>query len=148
LPCSATVASRLRRELHRATPGVDAVECGEAGDLVEVATGAAPIVVRANAIRALGKTGGPQETSALVTLLHDRNQPRRIRQEAALALGALRDPAAVTALAATIESDDVQLRISAIQALGALGTADAHAVLARYTPRSPTERAFVARAGR
>jgi hypothetical protein len=121
---------------------------GEAGDLAAVATGNAAIVVRANAIRALGKTGGPQEAATLATLVQDRNQPLRIRQEAALALGALRDPAGVTALAATIESDDEQLRISAIQALGALGGTDAHAVLARYTPRTAAERAFVARAQR
>lgn len=117
----------------------------EAGELAEVATGNSPIVVRANAIRALATAGGPAQTAALVALLGDRDQPLRIRQEAALALGALRDPASTNALSAALESDDEQLRISAIQALGMLGARD---LLARYTPRSPTERAFVARATR
>lgn len=127
---------------------------GEAGDLVMLAEGNAPIIVRANALRALGKAGGPHEAPAVAKLLEDPGQPLRVRQEAALALGSMHDTNSVGALVATIEAapdpSNEQLRISAIQALGALGTTDARAFLTRYATGelSATERAFVSRAQR
>jgi HEAT repeat protein len=122
----------------------------EAGDLVELATGAAPILVRANALRALGRTGGPREAAPIARILLDRGEPLRIRQVAALALGAIGETASAPALVAAIESttatsdDGEQLRISAIRALAALG-ADARPFLA-HAALSTTERAFIGRA--
>jgi hypothetical protein len=124
------------------------------GELLEIATGTAPTLVRANAVRALGKCGGPREAAALVTTLEDPGQPLRIRQEAALALGTLGDRSAIPELIATIESarddtpDAEQLRISAVQSLGKMGSPESHEFLSRYAQRalSPTERAFVTRA--
>jgi HEAT repeat protein len=126
----------------------------EATDLLELAREGGPLVLRANAVRALARTGGPSEARGLATLLEANTEPLRIRQEAALALGSIGDPTVVSALIATIGStggasgDAEQLRISALQALGRIGAPEAQAFLARYGQArlSATERAFLARA--
>ena len=109
--------------------------------------------VRANAARALAKSCGAAQVETLVALASGDTQPLRVRQEAALALGAIRDPAAVPALVQALQRaepdgsrDGEQLRISIVQALGALGTTEARAALSAHSqrPLSTTEAAFTA----
>ena len=140
----------------QASAALGAVSAPAAGrGLLEIVTGSAPSLVRANAARALGRCGGPREAAVLATMIRDSGQPLRVRQEAALALGNIGDPSVVPSLIATVEQaardttvDGEQLRISMVQALGALSSEEAQDFLKRYAREklSPTERAFVSRA--
>lgn len=114
-----------------------------------------PVIVRANAIRALGATGDRESADVLGVLVADASQPLRVRQEAALAVGRLGDASIVDRLVAALESasnestpDAEQFRISLIQALGDVATPGARAALATHARRrlSTVERAFTERA--
>jgi HEAT repeat protein len=126
-----------------------------APDLLAIVKGNGSTLVRANAARALAKCGDGTATSPLVATMTDPRQPLRVRQEIALSLGAIGDPSTAQALISTVEQasreptlEGEQLRVSAIQALGRLHSAEAHTFLGRYAQGnlSPTERAFVVRA--
>lgn len=126
-----------------------------AAELAQVASSNAPVLVRANAVRALGRSGSPEQTEALTDLVRRPDQPLRVRQEAALALGALGDPSAVPALVAALDAvaadtspEGEQLRISLVQALGRIPSEAARKFLARHAgrPLSARERAFVLQA--
>ena len=140
----------------QASAALGAVSNPAAGDaLLEIFSGSASTLVRANAARALGRSGGPRQASVLAAAIPDRGQPLRVRQEAALAIGKMGDPALVPVLIAAIEQtahddsvDGQQLRISMVRSLGELHSGEAHAFLERYAREklSATERAFVSRA--
>ncbi len=113
------------------------------------------MIVRANAARALGAAGTGEQAPDLAKLVGDTAQPLRVRQEAALALGKIADPAVAPALAAALDQaagdpaqDAVQLRISIIQALGGIGSVPAREALLRHEKRPLTEveRVFTQRA--
>jgi HEAT repeat protein len=110
--------------------------------------------VRANAIHALGKSGGSDDVDVLCHLADDGSQPLRVRQEAALALAQIHDASAVPRLITALQAapdgkggDAEQLRISLVQGLGGIGSPEALAFLTTYAkgnlPRD--ERAFVAK---
>jgi HEAT repeat protein len=126
-----------------------------AAELLRLATNADSVLVRANAVRALGASGNATDTPPLAGLLSDEAQTLRIRQEAALALGRIGGPDAVNALATSLTkleegagADVEQLRISIVQALGNNPTPAARTALTRHAARklSETERAFTTRA--
>jgi HEAT repeat protein len=123
--------------------------------LAELLASSAPVIVRANAARALGAAGTAEQAPDLAKLVGDSGQPLRVRQEAALALGKIGDPAVVATLAAALDQaagdpaqDAVQLRISIVQALGGIGTGPAREALQRHQKRELTEveRVFTQRA--
>ncbi len=68
-------------------------------------------------------------TAPLVQLLGDPSA--NLRMHAALALGALADPAAVPALIAALEDDDANVRFHAVEALGRMRASEAVEPLAR-----------------
>jgi len=121
-------------------------------ELGDVATSDGPAPVRAAAIAALVATGDLAQAAQLSALVADSNQPFLVRQAAATALGQMKRPAAVPALANTLdglENDSSrqgqQLRIAAVQALGLIGTAEARATLEARAHKnlSPAERTVV-----
>jgi HEAT repeat protein len=141
--------------LQAATALATVSDRGAAAELSDIAFGTAPVLVRANAVRALGRSGSADDARALVVMVGDKSQPFRMRQEAALALGQIGSRAVVPALVSALEvlardASGEQLRISVIQALGQLGSGEAHAFLAQYLkgPLSPAEHAFALRAYR
>jgi HEAT repeat protein len=86
----------------------------------------------------------------LGAMVGDPALPLRVRQEAALALATVGNDSVVPALAAALEAAAAdaggeQLRISIIQALGGIGSAEARLALGRHAARklSKTERAFM-----
>jgi HEAT repeat protein len=126
-----------------------------AGALAALLGGEAKVIVRANAARALGASGDASQAEALAALVSDGSQALRVRQEAALALGSIGEPSVVPVLASTLDRaaseaspETSQLRISIVQALGAIGGEPAHAALARHLARElpEAERAFTRRA--
>jgi len=128
---------------------------GAAATLAELAAADGPVIVRANAARALGRSGGAEQVGTLATIAAGDGEPLRVRQEASLALGQIGDGTATPALAAALvraetdlSAEGEQLRISLVQALGALGTPAARSALVRHVEQtlSPTERAFTQRA--
>ncbi|HUS28812.1 MAG TPA: HEAT repeat domain-containing protein [Kofleriaceae bacterium] len=104
----------------------------------------APVLLRANAIHALAACDG--DGALLLELATNDREPMRVRQEAALALRSRGTPTAVAPLATALDHEpDEQMRISLIQALKAIDSADARAAVAHHAQRqlSATERAFV-----
>jgi HEAT repeat protein len=125
-----------------------------AAELLRLATGTAPVLVRANAVRALGRSGTPREAAVLAILVRDPIQPQRVRQEGLLALATLGDGAMTPVLIATLDDlardatpNGQQLRLTALTALSQLGTREATNFLADYAKRtrSETERVFALR---
>jgi len=121
-------------------------------ELGDVATSDGPAPVRAAAIAALVATGDLAQAAQLSALVADGSQPFPVRQASATALGQMKRPGAVPALASTLdglESDTSregqQLRIAAVQALGLIGTAEARATLEARSHKtlSPEERTVV-----
>ena len=105
------------------------------------------------AARALGASGVAEQARSLADLVGDPRAPLRVRQEAALALGAIGEPSVVPALAAALDGaegdgDATHLRISIIQGLAAIGTAEAREALTRHAARAlpETERVFLRQA--
>ena len=151
----AKAASENDPSATRAAAALGSVAKREAADQLEELAGSdAPILVRANAIRALAHSGGPDNVDLLCQVAEDLHEPLRLRQEASLALAALGDPAAVPRLTGALASaprgrDDgaEQLRISLVQALGFIGSPAALAYLRNYAAGdlSRDERAFVAK---
>jgi HEAT repeat protein len=126
-----------------------------AAALAALLAGAGPVIVRANAARALAGAGTPAEEKTLATAACDPAEAQRVRQEAALALARVGTPAVVGDLVAALERavgdpapEAEQLRISLAQALGGIGGEAARAALSRHRERglSMGERAFVERA--
>lgn len=126
---------------HRAVP-----------ELARLAVDDGLVIVRANAIRALARSGGREHAGDLGVLVRDPSQPARVRQEAALALADLGDDGVVSDLVAELARDASpqaeQLRIAIVQALGAIGTESARVALGRHATRqlSALERLFTERA--
>lgn len=123
--------------------------------LARLALGDGSILVRSNAIRALGNSGGPAQASDLGNLVADDKQPLRVRQEAALSLAHIGNAAVVPRLEAALagalsdgSSDGEQLRISIIRALGGITAPEARKALEDHRGRtlSDTERLFTDRA--
>jgi len=121
-------------------------------ELGDVATSDGPAPVRAAAIAALVATGDLAQAVQLSALVADTNQPFLVRQAAANALGQMKRPGAVPALASTLEGlqsngsrEGQQLRIAIVQALGLIGTAEAKTALESHAKAnlSPSERATV-----
>jgi HEAT repeat protein len=111
----------------------------------------APIIVRANAARALTLSGTKAQAPMLTKLVADASAPERVRQEAALALGHVGDDASVTELSAALarlsaDPNATQLRISIVQALHGIGSETARKALSQHRSNSPEERAFIAEA--
>jgi HEAT repeat protein len=75
--------------------------------------------VRAAAALALSSTGSGETVSALLGMLSER--AREPRRAAALALGRLRAPAALLALADLARASDPALRLAAVWSLGQIG---------------------------
>lgn len=109
-------------------------------------------LVRANAIRTLGRIGDAPACVLLRTILANTAEPLRARQEAALALGELRDIDAVPLLMRTVATDEqdpaIELGLSAIQALGGFHDDAARELLQRVAATSSSQRArlFASRA--
>lgn len=82
------------------------------------------LMVRAIAVRSLGRIGPPAAvaTDAVISLLRDENES--VRLEAILAVGKLAGPSAVTvaALIDTLQDASPELRATAARELGAMGT--------------------------
>lgn len=121
-------------------------------ELGDVATSDGPAPVRAAAIAALVATGDLAQAAQLSALVADGNQPLPVRQAAANALGQMRRPAAVPALATALEGvqsdgsrQGQQLRVAIVQALGLIGTPEARTALETHgkVDLSPPERAAV-----
>jgi HEAT repeat protein len=113
------------------------------------------VLARANAVLALGTSGGREHAGLLAALVADKAQPQRVRQEAALALAKLGGAEQVPPLAAVLEEtaadgsmDAEQLRISVIQGLGGIQAPEAKEALRKYATRevSAGERAFLTQA--
>jgi hypothetical protein len=126
---------------------------GSAADLASLASGSGPVILRANAARALGAAGGAPEVPLLARLVADSTEPQRVRQEAALSLARIGAAASVPALASTLNQtwsdaspQAEQLRISIIQALAGAGTVEAREALSLHAQRAPglAEKAFLA----
>lgn len=126
-----------------------------ARDLARIAASDAPVIVRANAARALALSGTSEQAAELAAIVANASEPLRVRQEAALALAKLADVDTAQTLADTLDAlapdrtdGAAQLRISIIQALGHIHSPIAHDALVRHHARelSATELAFVDRA--
>lgn len=126
-----------------------------AGTLESLALGQGPVIVRANAAKALGASGSGAHVPSLVQLVRNDAEALRVRQEGALALGRLKAGGSVDALAAALEAasasqgpDAEQLRISLVRALAMIGTEPARAAVARHAqrPLSSNEQVFVTQA--
>jgi HEAT repeat protein len=118
--------------------------------LASLAAAPGSVLVRANAARALGSVGGSEEAMMLANVVSS-DAPLRVRQEAALALARIGGRDQVPQLVSALnESQDEQLRISIIQALGALDEPLAREAITAHANRSlsPAERAFVRQAQR
>jgi HEAT repeat protein len=151
----AQVAGSGDRLAARAAAALGEVTNHEAaGQLEGLALSDGPTIVRANAVHALGKSGGPDNVDVLCHLAADTSQSLRVRQEAALALAQLHDASAVPRLISALQAmptgpdpDAEQLRISLVQGLGGIGSPEALTFLKSYAsgnlPRD--ERAFVAK---
>jgi HEAT repeat protein len=122
--------------------------------LRELLAGPNAPIVRANAARALGRSGSPADTAFLCAWLRRGDEVARVRTEAALAIGVIADPSAVSSLVETLRNEATndepnaeQLRTAIVQALGAIGGDEAHAALEEHARRnlSTTERAFTRR---
>lgn len=84
--------------------------------------------LRMAAATGLGRVGDPNVTGALVKRLEDEDV--KVRSRAAIACGRIGDPRAVEPLEAQLEREsDVEVRKSAVEALGEIGTEGALAVL-------------------
>jgi HEAT repeat protein len=139
----------------RAAAALGSVANKDAADQLEqLARSDARPLVRANAIHALARSGGPDNAAYLSQVVTDTRQVLRLRQEAALTLAAIGDASVAPALAAALGAathdrggDSEQLRISIVQALGAIGSPEALASLKQYATGtlSKDERAFVAK---
>lgn len=125
---------------------------GAAAVLAEVAASKAPALARANAVLALGESGARAHAGLLAALVADREQPLRVRQEAALGLAKLGGAEQVPTLASVLEElaaertpEAEQLRISVIQGLGGIQAPEARAALEAHGARelSAAERAFL-----
>ena len=82
------------------------------------------------AIRALAPKGGPEVRSFLVTLLNAESKtPPEVAAEAAIALGASRDPAALAPLGQALKRPEKRVRHAAIRGLGLHGTRRADEIL-------------------
>jgi HEAT repeat protein len=128
---------------HRAAAALGAVHNPDAAaQLAAIATGNDSALVRANAVQALAASGSHAQAPALIKLLSDRSQPLRVRLEAALTLGRLRDDTAVPAMARLLgnqEPEDGSLRLATEQALAQIGTPAARKALAQVRAASPGE---------
>jgi HEAT repeat protein len=102
-------------------------------------------LLRANAIRALGRVADVPGRQMLRTILVDVSEPLRARQEAALALGELRDRDSVSLLSSLVRTDDndpaIELGLTAIQALGAMQDEQARDLLQRVAGTATSRRA-------
>ena len=123
-----------------------------ADELVRLASTKGEVIVRANAARALARSGSTTHASTLTKLAVADDQPQRVRQEAALAIGQIGDREQARAIAAALLAqadrggvEAEQLRISLIQALGRLGGVPAIGALETHAKRqlSTNEQTFV-----
>ena len=123
-----------------------------AEELVKMARGPAPVLVRANAIRALGNLRRPEDASSLLEMAVNVHEPLRIRQESCRAIAHNADGEAVAPLAQALQtamadasSSSEQLRISLIQSLRGIDSPAAREVLLQYSSRNlpATERAYL-----
>jgi len=92
------------------------------------------------AVAALGMIGDSRAVPPLSELLNDLVQGNEadLRQQIVVALGKLRDPAAIPALANALHDPDVNVRASAVDALGKSGRAEAVLpLLQAFLDRSP-----------
>lgn len=104
------------------------------------------VSVRASLIKALSKIGTFADIPVLLSLLRDPEST--LRFHSAIALGAIKDPAAATGLLSVLETDrDAQVRGAAAQSLGELGhTAASPALIKALTDVHSRVRAAAARA--
>lgn len=123
-----------------------------AAELARLAASDAPVLVRANAARALAVAGTKEQAAELAAIVAS-SAPLRVRQEAALALAKIGDDAAAATLGETLDALAVDatiepLRLTIVQGLGGIATDSARAALVRDSARdiTATERAFVDRA--
>jgi hypothetical protein len=90
-----------------------------------------------SAIRAVGLRPSPSIKLYLVGRLADPSTPHEIAAEAAIALGASRDPDVVSALAQALSIDDGRVRNAAVRALGDVGGPEARRVLEQAADSHP-----------
>jgi HEAT repeat protein len=140
----AALVVRTPAELRRFVRLAGAADASAAPELRRLALESPDPLVSGNAIRALGRLGRAGPADGLGALLAD---PRpRVRQEAVVALGASRDPAAVPLLEPLArDAADPTLRALALQALGRIGDQRArrHRESVLQDPRAnETDRAF------
>lgn len=93
--------------------------------------------VRRAAASAFEKLRDPRAVAPLVALISDATVSDFVRSYAAMALGALKDAAAVDALLAATESSDALLRRSAARALCRIGNAKADGRLRELADTDP-----------
>ncbi|HET9450681.1 MAG TPA: HEAT repeat domain-containing protein, partial [Aggregicoccus sp.] len=111
--------------------------------------------LRANAARALGRTGSRAQAPLLLARVTDSREPLRVRQEAALALsqvGRVQQVGPLARLLAQLgarkDPQTAQLRIAVVQALGGIGGGAARKALLHHArrPLPAAEQAFVRQA--
>ena len=127
-----------------------------AGELERLVLSSRPVIVRANAMRSLSAIDAAGNEALFSSLLAGVEEPLRLRQEAALALGRSKRPAsAIPILVRHLDEmssqpaeGGEQLRISIIQALEGSRDERVRAALKRHASRQITvaERAFTLRA--
>jgi len=117
---AAPLTARTPAELRRCVRLAGAADASAVPELRRLALESPDPLVSGNAIRALGRLGRGGSDAGLGAFLAD---PRpRVRQEAVVALGASRDPAAVPLLEPLARAGtDPTLRALALQALGRIG---------------------------
>jgi HEAT repeat protein len=99
-----------------------------------------PTVAR-GAVRGLAGRGGPEAADALAGILLEAGRDPGVRDEAAIALGGIRTPAAFEALArAALESSVEDIQAAALRGLGARPFAETAAFFEEYL-RSPARSA-------
>ena len=104
---------------RRALEAVAVLETSRVKELIKWAYESDDLDLKCSSLYAMGKTGEPYWLSFLFKELKNPNSP--LRYEAANACGELEEEEAIPHLMPLTEDDDLQVQISAIQAIGTIG---------------------------
>jgi HEAT repeat protein len=104
-------------------------------------------LLRQGAARTMGMLGDHRATAPLVAALHEPSVPPDLRQAIAIALGQLRDPSAIPALARLLDNPDPVTVVLGIRGLGETGRSEAATPLLALGRRVAQTTAALARRG-